>query len=166
MCSRHLNGRFPFFFSPLKNRQVVTYLLLQSSAPSGEDKSKQQEATPSKSQENDGNEASCEQAECCVPENHHLHRSETPQEAAGHTSASGSQGEDVIMSDAEIFSQAESVKLCFVERTGNYGIPQLERLYTRIMKGVFEAKDSRAGDDPKLSILKFLMKFANDEANF
>lgn len=131
-----------------------------------EDKPRQQEAAPSKSsQENEANEAndaSPEQPECSLADNH---RPETSQEASGHTSASGSQ-EDVIMSDVEILSQMESVKLLFVERTENYGIPQLERLYTRIMKGVFEAKDGGVGEDPKPSILKFLLKFANDEANF
>ncbi|CBI36654.3 unnamed protein product, partial [Vitis vinifera] len=136
------------------------------SVSTAEDKPRQQEAAPSKSsQENEANEAndaSPEQPECSLADNH---RPETSQEASGHTSASGSQ-EDVIMSDVEILSQMESVKLLFVERTENYGIPQLERLYTRIMKGVFEAKDGGVGEDPKPSILKFLLKFANDEANF
>ncbi|RVW76828.1 ATPase family AAA domain-containing protein [Vitis vinifera] len=125
------------------------------SVSTAEDKPRQQEAAPSKSsQENEANEAndaSPEQPECSLADNH---RPETSQETSGHTSASGSQ-EDVIMSDVEILSQMESVKLLFVERTENYGIPQLERLYTRIMKGVFEAKDGGVGEDPKPSILKF-----------
>ncbi|KAL6342555.1 hypothetical protein AAG906_012410 [Vitis piasezkii] len=136
------------------------------SVSTAEDKPRQQEAAPSKSsQENEANEAndaSPEQPECSLADNH---GPETSQEASGHTSASGSQ-EDVVMSDVDISSQMESVKLLFVEHTENYGIPQLERLYTRIMKGVFEAKDGGVGEDPKPSILKFLLKFANDEANF
>lgn len=85
-------------------------------------------------------------------------------EASSHTEGSGSQ--DVTMSDAEISSHVKYVKRLFVERTENYGIPQLERLYTRIMKGVFETKDKGVEDDPKCSILRFLVKFAEDKANF
>ncbi|XP_017633414.1 ATPase family AAA domain-containing protein At1g05910-like isoform X2 [Gossypium arboreum] len=79
------------------------------------------------------------------------------------TEANGSQ--DTIMLDGEISTQAKSVKKLLVERTGNYGIPELERLYSRIMKGIFE---SRVGDDddPKPSVLEFLLKFAEDDANF
>lgn len=130
-----------------------------------EDKSRQQEPVPTKSsQENETNDMSPEQPECSPADNH---RFETSQEAAsGDTSASVSQ-EDVIMSDAEISNQIESAKLLFVERTENYGIPQLERLYTRVMKGVFEAKGGGGvGEDRKPSILKFLLKFASDGANF
>ncbi|KAF3956079.1 hypothetical protein CMV_018768 [Castanea mollissima] len=86
------------------------------------------------------------------------------------SSADGNQhetsAEDVIMSDGDnISNQVESVKLLFVEHTASYNIPQLERLYTRIMKGVFETK-AKVKDDLKPSILKYLLKFAEDEANF
>ncbi|TXG72846.1 hypothetical protein EZV62_001425 [Acer yangbiense] len=80
------------------------------------------------------------------------------------TDRSGSQ--DVVMSDGEILHQVESIKRLLVERTENYGIPQLERLYTLIMKGIFETRDQGAEDDPKPSILRFLLKFAEDKANF
>ncbi|KAK4854921.1 hypothetical protein QYF36_002497 [Acer negundo] len=74
--------------------------------------------------------------------------------------------QDVVMSDGEILHQVESIKRLLVERTENYGIPQLERLYTLIMKGIFETRDQGAEDDPKPSILRFLLKFAEDKANF
>ncbi|KAJ6677663.1 hypothetical protein OIU85_008257 [Salix viminalis] len=54
----------------------------------------------------------------------------------------------------------------FTERTENYDIPQLERLYTRIMKGIFETKAKGFEDGPRYSILRFLVKFAEDAANF
>ncbi|KAK8986597.1 hypothetical protein V6N11_010153 [Hibiscus sabdariffa] len=63
--------------------------------------------------------------------------------------------EDIRMSDGEISKQVETIKQVFVERTENYRIPELERLYSRIMKGIFERRDKGVGDDPKPSILKF-----------
>ncbi|KAL3567469.1 hypothetical protein D5086_030120 [Populus alba] len=86
-------------------------------------------------------------------------------EASGHTEGSGSQ--DVTMSEAEGSSHVDHIKRLFVERTENYGIPLLERLYTRIMKGIFETKDKGVEDDvPRYSILRFLVKFAENTANF
>nr|TKR78384.1 hypothetical protein D5086_0000282960 [Populus alba] len=86
-------------------------------------------------------------------------------EASGHTEGSGSQ--DVTMSEAEVSSHVDHIKRLFVERTENYGIPLLERLYTRIMKGIFETKDKGIEDDgPRYSILRFLVKFAENTANF
>ncbi|XP_052207689.1 ATPase family AAA domain-containing protein At1g05910 [Diospyros lotus] len=79
---------------------------------------------------------------------------------------SACRSEDVLMSDGEIYSKIESVKRIFMERTEDYGIPQLERLYTRVMKGVFETKGSEPGDDHKSSILSYLFKFAENKANF
>ncbi|KAI4334614.1 hypothetical protein L6164_019280 [Bauhinia variegata] len=74
--------------------------------------------------------------------------------------------EDDTMLDGEFSSQVESIKQRLVKRSDNYSIPQLERLYTRIMKGVFEAKGKGMKDDPKTSILSFLLKFVEDDANF
>ncbi|KAL4278959.1 hypothetical protein GQ457_03G025540 [Hibiscus cannabinus] len=72
---------------------------------------------------------------------------------------------DCRMSDGEISKQVERIKQLFVDRTENYRIPELERLYSRTMKGIFESRDG-VGDDPKHSILKYLMQFAENEANF
>ena len=86
-------------------------------------------------------------------------------EASGHTEGSGSQ--DVTMSKAEVSSHVDHIKRLFLERTENYGIPLLERLYTRIMKGIFETKGKGVEDDvPRYSILRFLVKFAENTANF
>ncbi|MBA0660370.1 hypothetical protein Goklo_012393 [Gossypium klotzschianum] len=78
----------------------------------------------------------------------------------------GSGSMEARMSGGEFSKQVETVKQLFVERTENYGIPELERLYSRIMKGIFESRKKGVGDDPKPSILKFLIQFAEDEANF
>lgn len=91
-------------------------------------------------------------------------RHETSAEASCLTQ--GSESQDATMSDAEVQHQVESVKRMFVERTENYGVPQLERLYTRVVKGIFETKNEGDGSDLKPSILKFLLKFAENEANF
>lgn len=109
----------------------------------------------------EGNETSDEKIDSASGSaNHH----EPHPEASDIGDGTGSN--DVTMSDADISGQVESLKQQFVERTGNYGIPQLERLYTRIMKGIFESRDGGDGNDPKSSVLKFLMKFVEDEANF
>ncbi|OAY51915.1 ATPase family AAA domain-containing protein At1g05910 isoform X1 [Manihot esculenta] len=129
------------------------------SALMAEEKSRHQDAVQV---ETVANETDPERPESPAAEPNRL---ETSREASVHTEPSGSQ--DATMLDAEISSKIQYVKQLFVDRTENYGIPQLERLYTRIMKGVFETKDKeKIEDDPKHSILKFLVKFAEDESNF
>ncbi|CAK8575827.1 unnamed protein product [Lathyrus sativus] len=81
--------------------------------------------------------------------------------------ADGSSLHDITMQDGEFSRQVESVKQHFVKRSEKYSIPQLERLYTRIMKGVFETNDKGMNDnDLKNSVLGFLLKFVEDDANF
>ncbi|KAI3464394.1 hypothetical protein Pfo_021057 [Paulownia fortunei] len=74
--------------------------------------------------------------------------------------------QDVTMSDGEISNQVESIKQLLVERSKDYGIPQLERLYTHLMKGVFETKSRAKVEDLKASILRFLFEFAEDQSRF
>ncbi|XP_071732509.1 ATPase family AAA domain-containing protein At1g05910 [Rutidosis leptorrhynchoides] len=76
-----------------------------------------------------------------------------------------SKSDDVIMSDVEKDVKIESAKKLLLERTFDYGVPQLERLYTRIVKGVFELKNVDR-DDIKPLLSDFLLKFAENEANF
>lgn len=81
--------------------------------------------------------------------------------------ADGSSLHDITMLDGEFSRQVESVKQRFVKRSEKYSIPQLERLYTRIMKGVFETRDKGMSDDDlKNLVLGFLSKFVEDDANF
>ncbi|OMO88191.1 hypothetical protein CCACVL1_08536 [Corchorus capsularis] len=129
-----------------------------------EDKSRVPDSVQTKSSETEtqeANEIHCERPESTPSDGN---RQETCTEAS--ELIDGSESQDIRMSDGEIPKQVESVKQLFVERTENYGIPQLERLYTRIMKGIFETRDKGVGDDPKPAILKFLLNFAEDEANF
>lgn len=82
---------------------------------------------------------------------------------------SGDCSRDSAKSDEEMSSRIESVKGLLMERTDKYSIPQMERLYTRIMKGVLETLDKGLRDDdnnPKHSILRFLSEFAKHQANF
>ncbi|KAL6512111.1 hypothetical protein OROGR_021708 [Orobanche gracilis] len=78
----------------------------------------------------------------------------------------GNTPQDVTMSDAEISDQVEPIKQLFVERTESYGIPQLERLYTRVMKGVLEMKSKSKVEDLKDSILRLLFEFGKDQSRF
>ncbi|XP_059444703.1 ATPase family AAA domain-containing protein At1g05910 isoform X1 [Corylus avellana] len=128
-----------------------------------EDKSRYQDSVVAKSsQEQETNDTNPERPETSCGDGDG-DRPETCGEPSGH--ADGSGPEDVTMCDIDISGQTESVRRLFVERTATYNIPQLERLYTRIMKGVFETKD-KVKDDLRPSILTYLEKFAEDEANF
>lgn len=107
------------------------------------------------------------------PEASDVHLASTPADndsrgTSGEVSgqADGNGYQVVTMSDGQFLRESESVKQLLLGRTENYGIPQLERLYTRIMKGIFETKDMGIQNDQKRSILKFLMKFAENDANF
>jgi len=80
--------------------------------------------------------------------------------------ADGNSSEDITVLDAEFSREVESVKERFVKRSENFSIPQLERLYTRVMKGVFETKNKKVNGDLKSSVLKFLLNFVEDDANF
>ncbi|KAK6279372.1 hypothetical protein POUND7_019639 [Theobroma cacao] len=127
-----------------------------------EEKSRIIDSVQTKSSEAlEANEINCERPESTCGDGN---QQESCTEASDLINGSGS--EDIRMADDEISNQVESAKQLFVERTKSYSIPQLERLYTRIMKGIFETRDKGVEDDPKPSILKFLLKFAEDEANF
>ncbi|KAI4372733.1 hypothetical protein MLD38_010932 [Melastoma candidum] len=68
--------------------------------------------------------------------------------------------------DIDMSGEVESIKRQLVVRTEGYLIPQLERLYTRVMKGVLGTTQNGVGDNLRLSILSFLSRFAEDKANF
>ncbi|XP_039055447.1 ATPase family AAA domain-containing protein At1g05910-like isoform X2 [Hibiscus syriacus] len=127
------------------------------------DKSRVADSTRTKasSQTQEANEINCERPEPGFGDGN---QQETCTESGDQTDGNGS--EDNRMLGGEISKQVERIKQVFVERTENKGIPELERLYSRVMKGIFESREKGVGDDPKTSILKFLMQFAEDEANF
>lgn len=74
--------------------------------------------------------------------------------------------EDVVMSDSELSEKTVLVKSILMERTNGYGVPQLERLYTQVMKGVFETKATELGYDLRPAIFSYLLKFAENMTNF
>ncbi|KAL1533797.1 ATPase family AAA domain-containing protein-like protein [Salvia divinorum] len=78
----------------------------------------------------------------------------------------GNTTQDSAMSRAETSDQVDSIKKLLLDRSEEYNIPQLERLYTSIMKGVFETKDRSEVKDLKASILHFLFEFAKDKSRF
>lgn len=80
--------------------------------------------------------------------------------------AADSTPQDADMSDGETSNQVDSIKLLLVDRSKDYSIPQLERLYTSILKGVFETKNRCEVKDLKPSILRFLFEFAEDPSRF
>ncbi|XP_075088821.1 ATPase family AAA domain-containing protein At1g05910 isoform X1 [Nicotiana tabacum] len=122
-----------------------------------DDELQPQDSLPSKSS-NDHEEDALEQ----MPKNTLADRNQP----ADVPDTSGCTPLDVTMSDAEMSCKIESVKQQLVKRSKDYGIPQLERLYTRIMKGVFETKTAVTNEDLKTSIMSFLLKFAEDESKF
>ncbi|XP_074320047.1 ATPase family AAA domain-containing protein At1g05910 [Silene latifolia] len=75
--------------------------------------------------------------------------------------------DDIVMADGDTCDgEVETIKQKFMERTKGYGIPLLERLYARIIKGVFNIKSMAGSDNPKSKVLQFLLKFSQDETNF
>ncbi|XP_039012807.1 ATPase family AAA domain-containing protein At1g05910-like isoform X2 [Hibiscus syriacus] len=128
-----------------------------------EDKSRVADSTLTKSssQTQEANEINCEGPEPGFGDGN---QQETCMESDGQIDGSGS--EDIRISSGEISKQVERIKQLILERTENKGIPELERVYSRVMKDIFESREKGVGDDAKTSILKFLMQFAEDEANF
>ncbi|CAM8889457.1 unnamed protein product [Rhodiola kirilowii] len=118
------------------------------------DKSRPKESVPSKSSEADAIDMNCD-----IQQRSPLELNVAP---ASQDETTSDPPKDV---DVELSTKVESIKQLLVERTENYGIPQLERLYTKIIKGVFEIVCTGI-EDPKLLILKYLRKFAEEEANF
>ncbi|XP_050373104.1 ATPase family AAA domain-containing protein At1g05910 [Argentina anserina] len=136
-------------------------------ASTAEDKSQHEGSVPSTSSqeaEKNNTDLGISETSCVDLNQHEQHETAKVVEVSGRAGESGSV--DVQMLDGEITNQMESIKLLFVEQTKAYDIPQLERLYTRIMKGIFDIKDKSDIDGTKQLILKYLLKFAEDEANF
>ncbi|CAL9098357.1 unnamed protein product [Musa textilis] len=74
--------------------------------------------------------------------------------------------DDAVMTDADISKQIDSVKQHFMERTRDYGMPQLERLYARVIKGVMAIGSERREEDRRLLVLGHLLKFVEDDEIF
>lgn len=69
------------------------------------------------------------------------------------------------IADAYISEQLDTVKQRFMARTEGYGIPELERLYTQAIKGATSVGSER-GEAGRLLVLRHLLEFVEDDANF
>ncbi|CAI0541139.1 unnamed protein product [Linum tenue] len=74
---------------------------------------------------------------------------------------------DATMSDGDLSAEMNHVKELFLERSVDYGIPQLERLYMRVIKSIFLCKNGEKGKGClRSSILMYLLKYVQDDHNF
>lgn len=150
-----INFLFTFFLMV----QILILKFIENLRFIAEDKSQEDSVPPKSSQEHQANDTNSERLENVSIEGD-LHGTFT------NNLADGNSPDDVTVLDGEFLGEVESVKQLFVKRSENYSIPQLERLYTRIMKGVFETKNKGVSGDLKSSVLKFLLNFVEDDANF
>uniref|UniRef100_A0A1D1Z3E2 ATPase family AAA domain-containing protein At1g05910 n=1 Tax=Anthurium amnicola TaxID=1678845 RepID=A0A1D1Z3E2_9ARAE len=74
--------------------------------------------------------------------------------------------QDAEMVDTDISEEVGFVKQRMMERIEGYGIPQFEKLYTRILKGVFSIRTERTREDHRSSVLRYLTKFVEEDENF
>lgn len=91
--------------------------------------------------------------------------SELPGVAAQVGVASSEPWDAPVVSNLDMSGEVETIKRLFIKQTEGYLIPQLERLYTKVLKGVFETRNG-VQDNLTLLILCFLSRFAEDKANF
>ncbi|KAA8539254.1 hypothetical protein F0562_025946 [Nyssa sinensis] len=141
-----------FFFVQTDNENVNVNIGYGgiNDVSAAEDGSRPQDLVLSKpSQEPEADDTNLQRLKSSLADGNQLESSEE---------ATGCRSQDAMMSDAEISSKIEPIKQLFVERTEDYGIPQLEKLYTLVVKGVFEIKDTGDVEDLKSSVLSFLLK--------
>ncbi|KAL8130223.1 hypothetical protein V2J09_019378 [Rumex salicifolius] len=131
----------------------------------GEERSRPQETSQSKAnQETETNTVQARPNELPIELNE-------PEAKADGVCEDGSQihpQEDLVVSDGDTPSENEidSIKQQFVVLSEGYGIPQLERLYTSVIKGVFRIKNTGASGKSRSSIIQFLVDFSSDLSNF
>ncbi|KAG2644575.1 hypothetical protein PVAP13_2KG373700 [Panicum virgatum] len=66
----------------------------------------------------------------------------------------------------DLLGQLEALKQRFMEHTAGYGVPQLERLYSRIMKGVIELTSKESNEDHRRLVVRYLLTFVENSDNF
>lgn len=70
-------------------------------------------------------------------------------------------GEDSAMPTSDdTLEQLEGLKQRFMELTVGYGVPQLERLYSRIMKGAIELTGKETNKDHRRLVVRHLLRTA------
>lgn len=76
-------------------------------------------------------------------------------------------GEDSAMPTSDdTLEQLEGVKQRYMELTVGYGVPQLERLYSRIMKGAIELTGKETNKDHRRLVIRHLLAFVENSDNF
>ncbi|OEL29294.1 ATPase family AAA domain-containing protein [Dichanthelium oligosanthes] len=66
----------------------------------------------------------------------------------------------------DLLGQLEALKERFMELTAGYGVPQLERLYSRIMKGTIELTSKESNEDHRRLVVRYLLTFVENSDNF
>ncbi|KAL3845615.1 hypothetical protein ACJIZ3_003018 [Penstemon smallii] len=147
----NLDQSFETIKRPKKNNDSPHAVLVP------EEESPQDSIPPTPSEDAEPNDKDQQRPESSVPDGN---------QNASSDRDTGSMSQDVTMTDAAILNQVDSIKQLLVERTKDYSIPQLERLYSRIMKGIFETQSRGKAEDLKSSILNFLLEFAQGQSKF
>lgn len=91
-----------------------------------------------------------------------------PQDSSELTGDQSSQetNQDSVLTDTDISEQLDTLKQHLKDRTDGYGVAQLERLYSRVLKGVMALGSREGYKDHKLLILRHLLKFVEEDDNF
>uniref|UniRef100_A0ACD5XZU7 Uncharacterized protein n=1 Tax=Avena sativa TaxID=4498 RepID=A0ACD5XZU7_AVESA len=66
----------------------------------------------------------------------------------------------------DTLEQLEALNKRFMELTAGYGVPQLERLYSRIMKGAIELRGKETNEDHGRLVVRHLLAFVENSDNF
>ncbi|TVU08937.1 hypothetical protein EJB05_42385 [Eragrostis curvula] len=82
-----------------------------------------------------------------------------PMETDNDVVATATTGDDFL-------GKLDAVKLRFMELTAGYGVPQLERLYSRIMKGALELTSKESNEDHRQLVVSYLLTFVENKDNF
>jgi ATPase family AAA domain-containing protein 2 len=70
------------------------------------------------------------------------------------------------MPDADFSDKMESIKQRFMERTREYGVPQLEILYTKVIRGLISARGRETRQDSRQFVVRYLFRFVEEADNF
>ncbi|KAG8050547.1 hypothetical protein GUJ93_ZPchr0009g362 [Zizania palustris] len=74
--------------------------------------------------------------------------------------------DDAMPTSDDILERLEVVKQRFMELTIGYGVPQLERLYTRVMNGMIELSGKESNKDHRRLVVRHLSSFVENSNNF
>jgi hypothetical protein len=84
----------------------------------------------------------------------------------GNGTGQGEGTEDEEMPDADFSDKMESVKQRFMELTQEYGMPQLEILYTKVIRGLISARGREAMQNSRQFVVRYLFSFVEEADNF